>query len=329
MIKVALFGFGYWGKKYYKLLTEHQNTKITHVFDVKIDSEIKTTDKHVRFLNPEALSDNNDFDVAIIATPADTHRKIIMDLASLGKSVLCEKPVVTDLRSLFDIENIMLKNKDFFMLPGLTYFHNPAIEYIYDNYIASKPLGQPMYARAIRTNWGPFREDVSAFTDLAIHDLTILEYLFGTSDLISFDTYFAGKQLFPNIASNRVPPSAGSATFDFPEVSNKSFKANIFCSWAEPKKTRLFRIVFENGMVEFDETKEFPLKEYVGNATDKTETSKVIQFQNNHDSLKNQLDFFIELYNQQSNQVLERYEDILEINRSITTHISVIENPRL
>ena len=75
MIKIGLIGYGTWGKILYK--------KLEKFCDIKFTCRSKDT----------YLDKLDDVDWVVVATPNDTHFKIVRDCIMAKKNVFCEKPL--------------------------------------------------------------------------------------------------------------------------------------------------------------------------------------------------------------------------------------------
>lgn len=99
MITLALIGKGEWGKNYLKAVKNIKNCQI----------------KYIVTHNYKILSKIKDIDGIIIATPSQTHSKIIQYFPD--KFLLVEKPLTTNLA-----EALKIKNKK--IMVGYTYLYN-------------------------------------------------------------------------------------------------------------------------------------------------------------------------------------------------------------
>jgi predicted dehydrogenase len=118
-------------------------------------------------------------------------------------------------------------------------------------YIQNGELGQIHYAHSQRTNLGPFRYDVNALWDLAPHDISIFNYLFGSAPIsVSARGHKCLGGKLEDLAF---------ATLDYPN----NIMINIHVSWLDPKKVRQITIVGDKKMVAWDDLDiEGPIKLY-------------------------------------------------------------------
>ena len=95
MHKIALIGYGYWGKRFLRYLEEQ--------FDVAYICH-RNADESGRFTSNIEKVFKSDVETVVIATPIDTHYGIAKAALECGKHVLCEKPLS---RSEFEIMDLM------------------------------------------------------------------------------------------------------------------------------------------------------------------------------------------------------------------------------
>lgn len=117
MYKIALIGWGKWGK----VLFPHLQAR----FDVKYIFGRSLQRKGI-FTNDldEALSGN--VDAVIVATPIDTHLEIVYQALKNKKHVFCEKPLTTDPDSAMKLIKLADSN-DIRLVTDYTYTFSPRL----------------------------------------------------------------------------------------------------------------------------------------------------------------------------------------------------------
>ncbi len=108
--------------------------------------------------------------------------------------------------------------------------------------IHSNELGELLYLEAMRMNLGQIKKDVSAMEDLAVHDLSIIDYL--TDGQMPF--------YIKAIGEKKYNPKE-SLTFLMLRYNN--FIVHIQSSWISPLKERKLIIAGTKKMVVFDDIK--------------------------------------------------------------------------
>jgi len=94
--KIALIGYGYWGKIMLPYLDQLFN--VQYVFGRSISP-------HNRFINNIQLIWDSDVEAVVIATPMKTHYDIVMAAFKCGKHVLCEKPLTLNVQQAIELRN--------------------------------------------------------------------------------------------------------------------------------------------------------------------------------------------------------------------------------
>lgn len=111
MKRIALIGYGYWGKRLLRYLWHH--------FDVACVFG-RTVGEEGIFINRIKNAFADGIDAVVIATPIDTHYEIVKQALEAGKHVLCEKPLAQ--RSV-EVEKLMkiAKKKKLVLMTEFTY----------------------------------------------------------------------------------------------------------------------------------------------------------------------------------------------------------------
>jgi predicted dehydrogenase len=111
----------------------------------------------------------------VIATPVSSHFELAMAALKAGKHVLVEKPLAVNsdqARRLID----EAAARKLVLLVDHTFVYTGAVRKIRE-LIAAKELGDIYYYDAVRVNLGLFQHDVNVIWDLAIHDLSIMDFV--------------------------------------------------------------------------------------------------------------------------------------------------------
>ena len=102
MHKIALIGYGYWGKRFLRYLEEQ--------FDVAYICH-RSADESGRFTSSIEKVLNSDVEAVVIATPIDTHYEIAKNALEDKKHVLCEKPLAQSFGEVSEIAEIASRNR--------------------------------------------------------------------------------------------------------------------------------------------------------------------------------------------------------------------------
>ncbi len=235
-VSFALIGIGYWGPNYVRILNDEYRAKLTMVCDkdpsrfgirgIKKSDVVQTTDaKKVIGSNVEAV---------VISTPASTHFELCKQALNNGKNVLVEKPLALSAAQATELYQIARDDK-LVLMGGMVYLYNNAVKYMRERIHGAKIL----HAFSLRTALGPIRSDVGAIWDLAIHDFSIMRYLF---DETPSRVWCVGERLLGPVEDIAI------AWLHF---SNSVASSRV--SWMDPVKRREFTIVTDRSMMILDD----------------------------------------------------------------------------
>jgi predicted dehydrogenase len=180
MVNIGVIGYGYWGPNLVRNFYETKDVKVTCVSDRKSDRlklvqsrypSVKVTEDPVDLINDPQV------DAVIISTPVSTHFDLAYKALKAGKHVLVEKPMtctVVEGEKLLE-EAARMKRT---LMVDHTFIYTPAVLKIKE-LVANGDLGQLLYYDSVRVNLGLFQHDVNVLWDLAVHDLSIMDYILG------------------------------------------------------------------------------------------------------------------------------------------------------
>jgi len=178
MIKVGVIGYGYWGPNLVRNFMLAPGSAVTRVCDLreerltplhKVYPGLKTCNRSEDLINDPAI------DAVVIATPVSSHYELALAALKAGKHVLVEKPLAStsdQARRLID----EAAARKLVLLVDHTFVYTHAVRKMRE-IIVSGQLGQIYYYDAVRVNLGLFQHDVNVIWDLAIHDLSIMDYV--------------------------------------------------------------------------------------------------------------------------------------------------------
>ena len=114
-------------------------------------------------------------DAVTIAAPTHLHHSIALECIGRGIHVLVEKPLTTARREADELIALAARQQRVLMVDH-TFLYHPAVRKI-KALIDAGDLGQLRYIDSTRINLGLFQHDVNVLWDLAVHDLSIVNYL--------------------------------------------------------------------------------------------------------------------------------------------------------
>ncbi len=242
MIRIAVIGFGYWGPNIVRNLSLVTNASVSWVCDInpktlasvsRIYPTIRTTN-HIE----DVLSDTKTHAV-IIVTPPSSHFALAQQALKANKHVLLEKPMTSSASDSVKLIALAKSHKRTLMVDH-TFLFTPAVRKLKE-IISRGTLGQVLYVDSVRTNLGLFQKDSNVIADLAVHDFSIMHYLFGKTPTQISATGIAQQDLHQETVAHI------AATYDH------SLFLHSHVSWLSPIKIRRMIIVGTKKMAVYDD----------------------------------------------------------------------------
>jgi predicted dehydrogenase len=242
MKAVAIIGYGYWGPKLTRnflqaggfsrvVICEEDPARLKR--GVRENPGAEGVETFAKVLADPAI------EAVALATPVATHHPLALAALKAGKHVLVEKPLATSSR---DAEELLAaaKTAGRVLMVDHTFVYHPAIQKI-RSLIASGELGKLNYIDSTRINLGLFQHDVNVLWDLAVHDISIVNFF--TSE----------RPIVVQAIGAAHPPgplaSIGVLTLRYPS----GLFVHINCSWVSPVKIRHMLIGGDKKMAVYDD----------------------------------------------------------------------------
>jgi predicted dehydrogenase len=178
MIKLGVIGYGYWGPNLVRNFMEAQGSTVVAVCDLRPERLAVVQNRYpsIRTLTKwQDLLNDSEIDALAIATPVSSHFELAMAALNANKHVLVEKPLASTCEQAIKLIDEAARRKRVLMVDH-TFVYTGAVRKIRE-LIASNALGEIYYYDAVRVNLGLFQHDVNVIWDLAIHDLSIIDYV--------------------------------------------------------------------------------------------------------------------------------------------------------
>ena len=242
MIKIGIIGYGYWGPNLVRNLSECGTAEVRAVSDLRPERlkpvaarypAIQTTTNH------RDLLDNPGIDAIAIATPVSTHFDLALQALKAGKHVLVEKPFT----ATADQARILIEEAErrkLTLMVDHTFLFTPAVRKIKE-LVQSGDLGRLYYYDSVRVNLGLFQHDVNVLWDLAVHDLSIMDFILGARPQAVSATGMA------HVAGQ--PEDMAFLTCYFAD----SVIAHFHVNWLAPVKIRRTLIGGDRKMIVYDD----------------------------------------------------------------------------
>ncbi|HEY7042098.1 MAG TPA: Gfo/Idh/MocA family oxidoreductase, partial [Nocardioidaceae bacterium] len=242
LVGIGVVGYGYWGPNLVRNFGTTPGARMVAVSDLSptrlasvqaLYPAVKTTPRYEdMLLDPE-------IDAVAIATPVSSHFRLAMQALEAGKHVLVEKPLaLTSGQAALLVEEA--DRRDLVLMVDHTFVYHGSVQRIRE-LIESGQVGKLHYFDSTRVNLGLFQRDVDVLWDLAVHDLSIMDYLLGKSPVAVAAT---GAAHVPG-----QPVNIAYLTCFF----EGSLIAHVNVNWLAPVKVRRTLIGGDRQMIVYDD----------------------------------------------------------------------------
>jgi predicted dehydrogenase len=242
MIRAAVIGYGYWGPNIVRNFKQSGNIDLAVVCDAapkqleRVKSaypDLKTTDRLADVLGDPTI------DAVAIITPVASHFELGMEALKAGKSVWIEKPVTAsseEARRLCD--EAEKRNKVLFV--DHTFIYTGAVRKLRELVDAGE-LGKLVCYDSVRSNLGLYRPDVNVLWDLAVHDVSIMDYALRPKVTAVSATGVANVPGMPEASAFMTAYLEGNAMM------------HVHADWFAPTKGRTTTITGDKKMIVYDD----------------------------------------------------------------------------
>jgi UDP-2-acetamido-3-amino-2,3-dideoxy-glucuronate N-acetyltransferase len=238
--RIACIGAGYWGRNLVRNFGELGALASVCDADASTRTAIAERYPHVRCTGSvdEVLADREVAGV-VIATPAETHGRLVRRALEAGKDVLVEKPLCFEVEEGTELVALAERSGRILMVGHLLWYH-PAVLKLRDLVVAGE-LGRIQYIYSNRLNLGRIRREENILWSFAPHDVSVTLGLL--SEMPEAVLAQGGNYLHQKIADVTV------TLLSFPS----GIKAHIFVSWLHPFKEQKLIVVGDRKMAVFDD----------------------------------------------------------------------------
>jgi len=178
VIGIGIVGYGYWGPNLLRNFSEVPACRVVSVSDLRDARLAQVRSRYPAVKTTASFDDllvDTQIDAVVIATPVCTHFELAMQALRAGKHVLVEKPMAMtsdDALRLIDEAD----RRKLVLAVDHTFVYTGAVRKIRE-LIAENGIGDLYYYDSVRVNLGLFQHDVNVIWDLAVHDLSIMDYV--------------------------------------------------------------------------------------------------------------------------------------------------------
>ena len=223
MIRVGVIGCGYWGPNLVRCFAEASGATVEAVSDLNPNRLAAMQKRYPAIRTTQSADDliaDPRIDAVAIATPVATHAPLAQKVLAAGKHVLVEKPMTSSAQSSERLIEEAARRKLVLMVDH-TFVYTGAVRKIQE-LIADGQLGEPYYYDSVRVNLGLFQHDVDVIWDLAVHDISIMNYVLpfrplavsacgmshvpGRAENIAYLTLFCENNLIAHVHVNWLAP---------------------------------------------------------------------------------------------------------------------------
>jgi predicted dehydrogenase len=242
MVRIGVIGYGYWGPNLVRNFFETPGAQVVSVSDKRAERlkqvqarypTVKVTEGHRELIADPAV------DAVAIATPVSTHFDLAMLALRAGKHVLVEKPMAASADQASQlIEAAAAAGRT--LMVDHTFVYTGAVRKI-RQLVDDGSLGDIYYYDSARVNLGLFQHDVNVIWDLAVHDLSIMDYV------LPYRPVAVSATGLNHVSGGKENIAFLTLFFDSPVI------AHMHVNWLAPVKVRRTLIGASRQMIVYDD----------------------------------------------------------------------------
>jgi predicted dehydrogenase len=242
VIGVGVIGYGYWGPNLVRNFCDIPGCDVVAVSDRRPERRALAGRRHPSVRTTCDAADvigDRRVDAIVIATPVSSHFDLASAALAAGKHVWVEKPIALNALEA----SLLVQQADSVgrvLHVDHTFAYTTAVRKIRE-LVAGNALGQIYYYDSVRVNLGLFQHDVDVIWDLAVHDLSIIDYVLPDKPSAVCAT---GMAHVPG-----EPENIAYITLFF----ESSLIAHVHVNWLAPVKVRRTLIGGNRRMVVYDD----------------------------------------------------------------------------
>ena len=242
MMRVGVIGYGYWGPNLVRNFADLSDARVAVVADRRTDRLTLAQRRYpgIRVTTePMDLIADPSVDAVVIATPVALHFELASAALRAGKHVLVEKPIAStsdEASRLID----EAARRQLVLMVDHTFIYTGAVQKIHELVVGGE-LGDIYYYDSVRINLGLFQHDVDVLWDLAVHDLSIMDFVLPQQPVAVSATGLA------HVPGR--PKNIAYMTMFF----DGSMIAHVHASWLAPVKVRRTLLGASRRMIVFDD----------------------------------------------------------------------------
>jgi predicted dehydrogenase len=241
-IRVGVIGYGYWGPNLVRNFAEVPGSQVAAVSDLSPDRLAQVRGRYPSITtttNYRDLLDDPSIDAILVATPVRTHFKLAMEALQVGKHLMVEKPMAETVEQARQLIQ-MAERVGRVLMVDHTFVYTGAVQKMKE-LVTSGRVGRLYYYDSVRVNLGLVQHDVDVLWDLAVHDLSIMDYVL---DQQPYAVAATGAAHIPG-----KPVNTAYLTCLFPD----NLLAHFHVNWLAPVKIRRTLIGGDRQMIVYDD----------------------------------------------------------------------------
>ncbi len=240
MIRAGVVGTGAMGQHHVRILSQLENVELVGIADVNTSVLRALAKKYgtTPYTDYRELLFRNELDAVTVAVPTTLHKDVALAAIHSGASVLVEKPIADSVEAATEMIAAAREAGVRLMVGHIERF-NPAIvalKHIVDRGEIGKVVS--MSAKRVGPH-NPRIRDVGIILDLGVHDIDVMQYLYGERIRRVFAS--AGKVLHPH-------EDYSSMLLKF----SNGYSGIIETNWLTPHKVRELTVVGTEGIAYVD-----------------------------------------------------------------------------
>ncbi len=241
-VSIAVVGYGYWGPNLVRNFSNTEGAKVIAVSDLHAEKLSLVRRRYPGIIATTEFCDlltDNRIDAIAIATPTHSHYDLALAALRAGKHVFVEKPLAQtsdQVRHLIE----EAERRKLILMVDHTFLYTPAVQKI-RQLIVEGTLGDIYYYNGIRASLGLFQSDVDVIWDLAVHDISIIQYI-----LNEYPIAVSATGAYHVVGT---PANMAQITLFF----QSSCVAHVSVNWLSPVKVRQAFIGGSRKMIVYDD----------------------------------------------------------------------------
>jgi predicted dehydrogenase len=226
-MRVGVIGYGYWGPNLARNVAQDPGTVLWAIADLspkRLNSARDFYPLTAMTADYHDLLRDRDIDAVFVATPPETHHRIVVEALEAGKHVLVEKPLATNVDDAADMVRVAERCGRVLAVDH-TFLFTGAVKRMKE-YCSAGEVGDLYYFDSIRINLGLFNHDTNVIWDLAPHDVSIMLHL--VDEPVRRVSAFGARHVDTNVEN------IAYITLEF----DSALLAHFHVNWLAPAKVR-------------------------------------------------------------------------------------------